>query len=94
MASVLSLRCPKCGSTLEWRHLSSDFSCPSCKAKLRSNHNNVAIWTALLLPLPFGLAFEFGAVWVAIAVAVSLALYFPVVKSFTTVEQADHDHAT
>jgi endogenous inhibitor of DNA gyrase (YacG/DUF329 family) len=94
MASVLSLPCPKCGQPLKWAQLRSDFECPSCKTKLRSNHTSVAVWTAVLLPIPFGVAFEFGAVWIVIAIAVSLALYFPVVKSLTTVTRADQEHAT
>jgi hypothetical protein len=94
MASALSLPCPKCGHLLRWRQLSGDFKCPSCGTKLRSNHNSVAAWTAILLPLPFGLAFEAGAVWIAIAMAVSLGLYFVVVKSLTTIEQVDQGHAT
>ena len=94
MASALSLACPKCNQPLKWGQLRSDFVCPSCNTKLRSNHTSVATWTAILLPIPFGIAFEFGAVWIVIAIAVSLALYFPVVKSLTTVAQADQEHAT
>ena len=94
MASALSLGCPKCGQPLKWAQLSSDFQCPSCKTKLRSNHTSVAAWTAVLLPIPFGVALEFGGVWIVIAIAASLALYFPVVKTLTNVVSADQEHAT
>jgi len=89
MASALSLPCPKCTQPLKWGQLSSDFKCPSCGTKLRSNHNSVATWTAILLPLPFGLAFGGGVVLIVIAIAVSLALSVVVIRSLTTIEQVD-----
>jgi uncharacterized protein (DUF983 family) len=94
MASLLSLPCPKCGHPLGWGQLSGDFRCTSCGARLRSNRNSVAAWTAIFLPLPVGWAFDAGAVWIAIAMVVSLTLYFAVVQSLTTIEQIDQGRAT
>jgi hypothetical protein len=85
--------CPKCTHSLRWRDLRTEFNCPSCSTRLRSNYWLAAI-TILILTTVFAVFVPEG-VWSALITCVILiAGSMIVLASCTTVRTVRTPDAT
>jgi len=84
--------CPTCGKKIAWKHMSSDFKCPSCGTRLTSNYWTVMIWVTLLTPLPVIGMGDAAAIIVGLIAGIGLCLLL--MASLITVKVFDEKDAT
>lgn len=86
------IRCPKCQSRLKENVLSSDFTCPTCATKLKSNRKRLVIPMEIAAALGgillIGWVYKSNYWYLVAAIVYELAVY-GLYRSFLRVERAD-----